>query len=813
MSRFTRRTCAAIAAPLVALPLAGATALLAAAPASAASTTVLISEVYGGGGNSGATYTHDFIELRNVGTQAISLAGWSVQYASASGTSWQVTPLSGSIAPGANFLVQEAQGAGGTTALPTPDATGTIPMSGSSGKVALVSSASALTCGAECDTAPGVVDFVGFGSANDFETSPTRALSNTTSASRTAGDTDNNAADFTVGAPTPVASGGGTDPDPDPEPTTATIAEIQGTGPVSPLADKPVETTGVVTAVYPTGGFNGFYMQTPGTGGANDATPGASDGIFVFRQTDVEIGDCLTVSAKVIEFNGLTELTDSTLTEAVDCAPVTPTPLATLPVTDAEKEQYEGMLVQPQGTYTITNNFQLNNFGQIGLAVGDKPLFQSTDKVLPGAAAAAYEAENLKKYITLDDGASVNHLTNAAAQDSPLPYLSQDEPMRTGSQVSFGKPVILDYRFQWNYQPTGQIVGPTDSDDPVTTENDRELTPPSVGGNLKLATFNVLNYFPDLGVTEDTYKNCDFFADRDGNPVATDFCEVRGAWSQSAFKDQESKIVTAIKGLGADVISLEEIENSARISYLPGQPRDKALATLVTALNAGGGQWAYVQSPTVTPSNEDVIRTAFIYRKDRAMPLDASQILLDGAFANARYPLAQKFKALNAGSPFVVIANHFKSKGSGPNDGTGQGNSNPSRIAQAKALATWANTQFADEAVFLVGDFNAYSKEDPVREIEAAGYTNLADKYEVDHASYQFSGRLGSLDHGFANAKALKMVTGAGVWDINGDESVAMQYSRRNYNVTDFFTATTPFASSDHDPLVIGLQVSGRGPR
>ncbi|KGN38564.1 ExeM/NucH family extracellular endonuclease [Knoellia subterranea] len=814
MSAFTRRTCAAIAAPLVALPLAGATALLTAAPAAAVSTTVVISEVYGGGGNSGATWTNDFIELRNVGSSPVSLAGMSVQYASSAGNTWQVTPLSGTLAPGAHYLVQEAAGSGGTTPLPTPNATGTIPMSGTSGKVALVNSTSALSCSTNCGSVTSIVDFVGFGAAANYsETAPTGNLSATTSASRSGTvDTDNNSVDFTVGAPSPAGSGGGTDPDPDPEPTTATIAEIQGTGAASAMQGKLVTTKGVVTAVYPTGGFNGLYLQTPGTGGTTDATPGASDGIFVFRQTDAEIGDCFDVEATVTEFSGLTELTDATLTPATDCAPVTPTPLATVPVTDAEKEQYEGMLVQPEGTYTITNNYALNQYGQLGLAVGDKPLYQSTDVVRPGAEAAAYEAENLKKYITLDDGSSANYLRNAAAQDSPLPYLSQDEPMRTGSHVTFTKPVILDYRFQWNYQPVGHIVGATDADDPITTENDREFTAPKVGGDVRIATFNVLNYFTDLGETEDTYKNCDFFADRDGTPVATDFCEVRGAWTQAAFKDQEAKIVTAINGLTADVVSLEEIETSSMISYLPGQPRDKALATLVTALNKGGGQWAYVQSPTVTPSSEDVIRTAFIYRKDRIQALDASQILLDEAFANARYPLAQKFKAKNAGSPFVVVANHFKSKGSGEDDGTGQGNSNPSRIAQAKAVTSWVNTVFADEAVFLVGDFNSYSMEDPVREIEAAGFTNLAKKFEPESTSYQFSGRLGSLDHGFANAKALKQVTGAGVWDINGDESVAMQYSRRNYNVTDFYT-TQPFASSDHDPLVIGVKVNGRGPR
>src|SRR5215217_3892357 len=101
----------------------------------APSTTVVISQVYGGGGNSGATYKNDFIELFNRGTSTVSLAGWSVQYASATGTTWQSTPLTGSIAPGQYYLVQEAVGTGGTVSLPTPNATGTILMSATAGKV------------------------------------------------------------------------------------------------------------------------------------------------------------------------------------------------------------------------------------------------------------------------------------------------------------------------------------------------------------------------------------------------------------------------------------------------------------------------------------------------------------------------------------------------------------------------------------------------------------------------------------------------------------------------------------------------------
>ncbi|MCL2448997.1 MAG: lamin tail domain-containing protein [Polyangiaceae bacterium] len=172
------------------------------------SSTLVVSQVYGGGGNSGATYTNDFIEIFNRGTTSVSVSGWSVQYASATGSSWAVTNLSGSIAAGAYYLVEEAQGAGGTTALPAPDATGTISMSATSGKVALVSNQTKLTCSTSCVPGTSIVDFVGYGSsANSYEGSgPTATLSNTTAALRAGAgctDTDSNASDFAAGTAAP----------------------------------------------------------------------------------------------------------------------------------------------------------------------------------------------------------------------------------------------------------------------------------------------------------------------------------------------------------------------------------------------------------------------------------------------------------------------------------------------------------------------------------------------------------------------------------------------------------------------------------
>lgn len=166
-----------------------------------ATSNIVISQVYGGGGNTGGTLKNDFIEVFNRGTTTVNLTGRSVQYASSSGTTWQATNLSGSIAPGKYYLVQEAAGTGGTVNLPTPDATGSIAMSATGAKVALVNSTTLLS--GNCRAA---ADFFGYDGATCFEDAATAPLTNTTAALRNGAgctDTDNNAADFTIGAPAP----------------------------------------------------------------------------------------------------------------------------------------------------------------------------------------------------------------------------------------------------------------------------------------------------------------------------------------------------------------------------------------------------------------------------------------------------------------------------------------------------------------------------------------------------------------------------------------------------------------------------------
>jgi 5'-nucleotidase len=819
--------------------------------APSAGAPVVINEVYGGGGNSGATYNRDFVELVNKTTSAVDLSTWSLQYASASGTSWTTkTNLTGSIPAGGRLVVGGASGATGADV--TVDISGTINLSGSAGKVALVENQTALpgtTCTDACSDLPQVVDFVGYGGANDWAgAGAAPGTTNSTSVSRnsTSTNTANNAADFTAGAPTP---GAGTTPPPG-EPVATTIAQVQGTGSASPLVGQNVIIEGVVTAAYPTGGFRGFYLQTQGTG-PEPSPSGASDGVFVFQSggaldADAVPGNYVEVTGKVSEFGGLTEVTAAPA-DIVDAgSDFSPVQALTVPwpTTDAGRESIEGMLFQPLGDYTVTNTFATNQFGEVGLAVGDHPLIQNTEVARPGTPeAAAVVADNARRAVTLDDGASTNFLANSfsATTCAPRPtpclvnggltpaYVSNTEPVRVGEAATFTAPVVVDYRFDlWRFQPTQQVVGPDNAASPVGFTNTRTAAPDTADidqlgtPDLKVASFNVLNYFTDLG---DQDPDCDAYWDRDGNGNNVQGgCDQRGAWDPEDLARQTEKEVSAITALDADVVGLMEIENSAKF----GHDRDAALASLVAALNAeaGAGTWAFVPSSTDLPSpgSQDFITTAIIYKPARVMRVDRSRALGDQsedgqAFGNAREPVAQTFKAKTGkADKFLFVVNHFKSKGSAgpfPGDedtGDGQGASVTSRILQAQALRDWVPgvaAEYGAKAVVMAGDYNSYTMEDPLDVLYDAGYTDVGSRFDAHSYSYSFGGLSGSLDHILVNDYALRMSTGADHWNINSGESVAMEYSRYNYHSTDFHTPG-PYRSSDHDPVVLGLKAFAR---
>ncbi len=803
---------------------------------------VVINEAYLNGGSSGATYLNKYVELYNPTNSAVSLAGWSLQYRSASGTSAasNVVTLAGSIPAKGYYLVGgTSNGAVGAdwTSTVTADAGPAASWSGSSGTLILANVATALspTAGSVVSDTDNIVDLLGYGSSNTFETTRGCTPGVAVACARTNGiDTDVNVADFTaVGTFAPTNSQGVTygdvTPPPPPPPPAApekTIAEIQGNGADSPLVGQTVSTTGFVTARYNTGGFNGYVIQSAGSGATIDDT---SDGLFVYSSAtagSVAIGDYVKVTGAVSEFKGLTELTvNSGNVSKPDATGLTPPVPAKVswPTTDAGREALESMLIEPQGDFTVTDTYDTNYYASIGLAAGNKPLLIPTEVGRPGSAAYSQTiTDNAARAVTLDDGATTN-FNSTSNKSIPLPYLSLDKPVRVGAAVTFTHPVIVDYRNSlWNFQPTQQLtVANADTVQPATFANTRTAAPADVHGRLKIASFNVLNYFTTTGADAVAAgATCSFYDDRAGNHITVNTCDnpgVRGAADAVNLDRQQAKIVAAINALDADVVSLEEIENAT----IAGKPRDAAVAALVDALNAAAGstRWAYAPSPATIPAGEDVIRTAFIYNPNAVSLVGDSVISADPAFDNARPSLAQGFAPVGEpGHGFVAIVNHFKSKGcptpalpaDDPNadHSDGQGCWNASRVEQATALVALADQQKAalgTDTVFLTGDFNSYTQEDPMQVLYAAGFVDQGSK--TGKYTYSFDSQSGSLDHVLASAAAEKIVSGADIWNINSGESIALEYSRFNYNVTNFYDAS-PFRSSDHDPEIVGFSPS-----
>ncbi|MGJ9372886.1 ExeM/NucH family extracellular endonuclease [Nesterenkonia sp. CF4.4] len=888
------------AALLAPAPAFGSTATP--APEEAGSPTgadcVVINEAFPNGGSGSAALSHRFVELLNTCEAAVDLSEWSLQYRArtTTGSPSSTIELSGEIAPGGHYLIQGGGNNGDGAALPTPDAQTGAAIGAAAGGTYVLASTSETLSDLPLESVVDhdqVADLLGFGTTNTFETAPATAATNTTSITRTQGvDTDDNSADFTRAEPSPTNAAGdtagepsepeATDPEPtdpeptEPEPTEPEPTEPEPTEPPTPVEpseleiadinatldseddDLAVTTRGVVTAVYPAEqSFNGFYIQTAGSGGDVDLrSHETSDAIFVYSPTAVsehlvQIGDFVEITGDATVYFDNPQIAlypGSTQTPHHELAVIEDEPFeavkpASLEVPEdaQQRESLLGMLLDPQGTYTVTDHYTLNQYGEIGIVLGEEPLVNPTSAVRPGPEAEALAAENAERVIYLDDAASISWQAWSTDRALPLPYLTIEDPIRVGAEVLWQTDVIMDYRFEeWRLQPRSKLTPETaEQFQPADFENTREgnESPAEREGDVRIAGFNVLNYFISLGEDE---PGCEFYTDIDGEPTTNDFCDARGAYSQASFDRQESKIVAAISGLDADVVALQEIENTRH--FFEDGDRDRALAALVEALNdaeGSAGTWDYVESPEQVPAVEDVIRNGFIYRTDRVAPVGDSRILfqdgvadldqetlgeldLDAIFSNAREPLAQEFTPVDGGTEgsaaeddesFLAIVNHFKSKGgsgSGDNaDTNGQGSFNGDRVRQAEALVAFAEALEEDaetEKVFLMGDFNSYEMEDPVQVIAEAGYANLSA--ETGGYSYMFDGAVGSLDHLFASEAAAADVAQTEIWNINAVEPLALEYSRYNSVGTLLYTPDQ-WRSSDHDPILADLALSG----
>lgn len=582
-------------------------------------------------------------------------------------------------------------------------------------------------------------------------------------------------------------------PEPEPEPVTplecgaakTLINAIQGEGGDSPLLNTEVELEGVVTADFQGAEqLSGFFITS--LDADIDTNPLTSEGVFVyFADTDVNVGDHVRVKGSVAEYFNATQIGDVSQVEICATGLVTAATKISLPVTEvADLEAHEGMLVTLEQPLVVTNNYGLGRYGEVDLAT--ERLYQGTQIALPGDAATAVEAENSKKQILLDDGSTKQNLDPIAY---PGTGLDSYNTLRLGDTVNTVTGV-LGYSFdRYRIHPT---VQPTF----VATNPRTEAPELHADADLRIASFNVLNYF-------------------NGDGQGAGFPTSRGADSEAEFIRQQAKIVSAIVALEADVIGLMEIEND-------GFDEFSAIASLVNALNDEDSvnDYAFVDF-NVNQIGTDQITTALIYRANKVVEVGNAAITTQAPFDYSnRAPIAQSFKSLTTDEVFTVAVAHLKSKGScGSADGNnadlgdGQACWNEIRVAGANAYADWLNTAptgVDDEDIILVGDMNAYAMEDPIRAFADKGFKNVVAELDGNTLgySYSFSGRLGSLDHAVASPSLLTKVVAATDWHINADEPISLDYNVEFKSAAQQVSlyASDAYRASDHDPVIVDIK-------
>ncbi len=545
------------------------------------------------------------------------------------------------------------------------------------------------------------------------------------------------------------------------------IHYLQGSGAASPFDGRYVQgIVGIVTSLQP----DGFFMQDP----QPDADPATSEGIFVSTgaSVGVQLGQAVVVWGNVIEEHSFTELVRTALAPSPTTTVIAPIPVD-LPA-PIDLEPYEGMLVTFPEALTASQNYFQGRYGQVTLSAEGR-MFQPND----GNGLGDTPDYNLRRTIVLDD--------NSDAQNpNPVPYIGLENTLRAGDILS-GLTGIVDYglissdgvtRF-YRLQPT---VTPS-----FSRANPRTPVPAAVGGNLKVAEFNVDNYF-------------------NGDGLGGGFPTARGATTLEEFNRQRAKIISALAALDADVVGLVEIEND-------GDGAESAIQDLVGGLNnaAGSGTYAFIPDPAHTGS--DQIKVALIYKPARVTPVGSSLSGTDPIFS--RPPVAQTFRLNATGEELTVVVNHFKSKScDGAADlelDAGQGCYNNRRVLQAMALLTFIDalkTSTGDPEVLAIGDYNAYGEEDPIITLVDEGLSNLAlmKVPAIERYSYIFDGQSGYLDHALATASLALQVDGMMFWHINSDEPSVIDYNLE-FKPQDLYTPT-PYRSSDHDPAVVGITLS-----
>lgn len=540
------------------------------------------------------------------------------------------------------------------------------------------------------------------------------------------------------------------------------ICVIQGSGDTSPFNGQSVTTTGIVTGVFSgSGTIQGFFIEDPSC----DANPATSNGLFVYNPntTGVAPGQRVSVSGTVIEFQGLTEITQVTGITVVGSGSVTPTevnlPIAAL----ADWERFEGMLIRFPQQLAVTGNDTWAQYGELIMAPGR--LMAPTEVIDPNdnpptgtsstggsnvAAITLLADQQARSQIILDDG-------RTSTYPIPPPLIGPQGTVRCGSTVT-GLTGVVHYAFsQYRVHPVGT----------VPMQHATRPAVPTVGGGLRIASLNVRNYFTTLGSN--------------------------GANTAAELQRQRAKLVAALLAMQADAYVLCELENG-----------DAASNDLLAALNSAmGGGYAVIDHDA--PGS--FTRTVFLYRTATLAPVTELMLINSGTFERAH--LTQGFSANASGKRFLLSGVHLRSKlcdgatGSNLDQSDGQGCFNARRRTQVGDLIThWQGLRAATwiPGQLIVGDFNAYDQEDPIDRLRAAGMIDLIAGVPQPW-TFRFENRSGSLDHAFATAQMADAITGALPWNINSDEPPNLDYRDGNQA----YYQANGFRCSDHDPILIGI--------
>jgi predicted extracellular nuclease len=602
--------------------------------------------------------------------------------------------------------------------------------------------------------------------------------------------------------------GSTTNPPPPPGgPVTTTIPAIQGSDSASPLVGQEVIITGIVTGDFQSNDsdtqndLGGFFVQD-----FPDASFATSDGIFVFDgdkpATDVDAGDSVRITGTVTEYFGETQLLASGVTVvgigAILAAPVN-FPVSTATTNSdgeriADLERYEGMLIRLPQTMTVSEVRNLERYGEVQLSANGRP-YQFTNGNAPDAAAYDQHLDSVARHrIVLDDGNSVMNATSVrylnAGSAPGYSIRVGDESTDVTGNLRYSRGSGSAGTETWRLVP---VV------DPSFANTNPRPGAPSIGGSLRIASFNADNFFSTI---DSGRSIC--------GPSGSSSC--RGADSSAELDRQLRKNAAALTIIDADILGLIEIENNASAS----------LQAIVDALNAlsGAGTYVFVDTGTI---GSDAIKLGFVYKPANVSLQGLHAVLdsnVDARFDDSRNrpALAQTFVDDATGAVITLVLNHLKSKGSAcdavgdPDIGDGQANCNQVRTSAATAIADWIAldpTISGDPDFLIFGDLNSHVAEDPLATLKAAGYTNLIEAASGDSGySFVFDGQSGALDHALASASLFPQVVETIEWRINADEPALLDYNLESGRNPALFDATTPYRSSDHDPIVIGFDLS-----